>query len=53
MSESCSKSDERWLSLMNDASAWFDSPTGRQLLEQEQRVISQELSRCFGSYLVH
>ncbi|QGZ31575.1 class I SAM-dependent methyltransferase [Stutzerimonas stutzeri] len=53
MSESCSKSDEHWLSLMNDASAWFDSPQGRQLLEQEQRAIGQELSRCFGSYLVH
>ncbi|WP_181298457.1 class I SAM-dependent methyltransferase [Pseudomonas sp. Q2-TVG4-2] len=53
MSESCTKSDERWLSLMHEASAWFDSPTGRQLLDQEQRVIGQELSRCFGSYLVH
>lgn len=53
MSESCSKSDERWLSLMNEASVWFDGPVGRQLLAQEERVISQELSRCFGSYLVH
>jgi SAM-dependent methyltransferase len=53
MSESCTKSDEDWLSLMNEASAWFDSPTGRQLLQQEEWVISQELSRCFGSYLVH
>jgi SAM-dependent methyltransferase len=53
MSESCTKSDERWLSLMQETSAWFDGPSGRQLLEHEQRVISQELSRCFGSYLVH
>lgn len=53
MSESCTKSDERWLSLMNKASAWFDGPSGRQLLEHEQRVINQQLSRCFGSYLVH
>jgi len=53
MSESCTKSDERWLTLMNEASAWFDGPTGRQLLEQEQRAIGHELSRCFGSYLVH
>lgn len=53
MSESCTKSDERWLGLMHEASGWFDSPTGRQLLDQEQRVIGQELSRCFGSYLVH
>lgn len=53
MSESCSKADKRWLALMGEASAWFDSPVGRQLLEQEERVISQELSRFFGSYLVH
>ncbi len=53
MSESCTKSDDRWLSLMNDASAWFDSPSGRQLLRQEQHAIDQQLSRCFGSYLVH
>lgn len=53
MSESCTKSDDRWLSLMNEASAWFDSPSGRQLLKQEQQVIDQQLSRCFGSYLVH
>lgn len=53
MSESCTKSDERWLTLMNEASAWFDGPTGRQLLELEQRAIGHELSRCFGSYLVH
>tara|TARA_Y100001949_G_scaffold176619_1_gene190932 strand:- start:3338 stop:4093 length:756 start_codon:yes stop_codon:yes gene_type:complete len=53
MSESCTKSDERWLSLMNKASTWFDGPSGRQLLEHEQRVINQQLSRCFGSYLVH
>ena len=53
MSESCAKSDERWLSLMDNASAWFDGPSGRQLLEHEQLVINQQLSRCFGSYLVH
>ena len=53
MSESCTKPDERWLTLMNETSAWFDSPAGQQLLDQERRVIGQELSRCFGSYLVH
>ena len=53
MSGSCTKPDERWLTLMNETSAWFDSPTGQQLLDQERRVIGQELSRCFGSYLVH
>ncbi|WP_417790984.1 class I SAM-dependent methyltransferase [Stutzerimonas xanthomarina] len=53
MSESCTKSDERWLLLMDKASAWFDGPSGRQLFEHEQRVINQQLSRCFGSYLVH
>lgn len=53
MSESCTKPDERWLTLMSETSAWFDSPAGQQLLDQERRVIGQELSRCFGSYLVH
>ena len=53
MSGSCTKPDERWLTLMNETSAWFDSPAGQQLLDQERRVIGQELSRCFGSYLVH
>jgi SAM-dependent methyltransferase len=38
---------------MDDASAWFAEPAGQQLLAQEHRVIDQELSRCFGSYLVH
>jgi SAM-dependent methyltransferase len=51
--ESCAKADDRWLSLMNEACTWFDGPSGQQLLEQEQRVISLELARCFGSYLVH
>lgn len=54
MSESSnSGSDRRWLSLMNGASAWFAGPIGQQLLEQERHVIGQELSRCFGGYLVH
>jgi len=42
-----------WLSLIDQASLWFEGPLGQQLLAQEQRVLSEELSRCFGSYLVH
>lgn len=51
--EPCSKAHLQWPGLVAEASAWFESPQGRQLLEQEQRVIHDELSRCFGSYLVH
>lgn len=51
--EPCRKTQLSWPGLVDEASAWFDGPQGRQLLEQEQRVIQDELSRCFGSYLVH
>lgn len=47
------KGGDPWLSLMNDASAWFQGPLGQQLLKQEQIALGHELSRCFGSYLVH
>lgn len=54
MSEASSRTpEERWSSLMEDASTWFAEPAGRQLLAHEHRVIDHELSRCFGSYLVH
>ncbi|MCW3148024.1 class I SAM-dependent methyltransferase [Stutzerimonas stutzeri] len=39
--------------MIGDANAWFDGALGRQLLEQEQQVLDDELNRCFGSYLVH
>lgn len=47
------KADACWLSLIDEANAWFEEPLGQQLREQERRVIKDELERCFGSYLVH
>lgn len=47
------RSDDRWLSLVEEAAAWFASAPGQQLLACEQNVLADELVRCFGSYLVH
>ncbi|EXF47260.1 SAM-dependent methyltransferase [Pseudomonas sp. BAY1663] len=49
-STQCSDS---WRSLIDQASLWFEGPLGQQLLAQEQHVLNEELSRCFGSYLIH
>lgn len=45
--------DAAWLTLTRQARAWFDGPHGQQLLGLERVVLSRELDRCFGSYLVH
>ena len=52
-SESFYRGHAQWLDLMQDASAWFQTAPGQQLLAQERRVLQEELVRCFGSYLVH
>ena len=54
MSEQASTAaGDHWLAMIKRASDWFDGPLGQQLLAQEEQVLGQELSRCFGSYLVH
>ena len=45
--------EERWLALMTQASDWFCGPLGQQLLQQERKILSEALTCCFGSYLVH
>ncbi|MFC3607338.1 methyltransferase domain-containing protein [Stutzerimonas tarimensis] len=50
---SVERSDERWMDLVQEASLWFQTPLGQQLLAKERVVIDQELGRCFGSFLVH
>jgi len=45
--------DPEWLSLMRDARDWFSGPLGQQLLQEEQRLLREELARFFGGYLVH
>jgi len=44
---------DHWLSMINQASDWFEGPLGQQLLAQEKHILTEELARCFGSYLVH
>ena len=47
------QADADWLSLIGAARGWFNGPHGQLLLEQEQRLLEEELARFFGSYLVH
>ncbi|TBU96014.1 class I SAM-dependent methyltransferase [Stutzerimonas kirkiae] len=47
------KAEPQWLSLVDAAGTWFETPHGQQLLGQERRLLQVELERCFGSYLVH
>lgn len=51
--EACIGAEARWQALMREASAWFETPQGRLLLESEQHLLTQELEHLFGSYLVH
>ena len=44
---------DHWLSMISQASDWFAGPLGQQLLAQEKQILTDELARCFGSYLVH
>ena len=46
------QADADWLQLIGAARQWFTSPLGRLLLEQEQRLLDEELARFFGGYLV-
>lgn len=45
--------DSDWLSLIGKARSWFNGPYGQLLLEQERRLLEDELARFFGGYLVH
>jgi SAM-dependent methyltransferase len=42
-----------WLKLIGTARHWFNGPYGQLLLEDEQRLLEEELARFFGGYLVH
>ena len=43
---------DHWLSMISQASDWFAGPLG-QHAAQEKQILTDELARCFGSYLVH
>lgn len=47
------QADPEWLSLIASAREWFASPLGQQLLAEERRLLTEELARFFGGYLVH
>jgi SAM-dependent methyltransferase len=47
------QADERWLSVTLAARRWLESPLGQLLLQEEHRLLEDELTRYFGGYLVH
>ena len=47
------QADPEWLALISSAREWLSGPHGQLLLEDEQRVLEDELGRFFGGYLVH
>jgi hypothetical protein len=47
------QADPEWLALISSAREWLSGPVGQLLLEEERRVLEDELGRFFGGYLVH
>ena len=47
------QADADWLELIGTARHWFNGPYGQLLLEDEQRLLEEELARFFGGYMVH
>ncbi|WP_122864147.1 methyltransferase domain-containing protein, partial [Pseudomonas viridiflava] len=51
--EAFAQADPEWLALISAARQWLSGPLGQLLLEEERRVLEEELGRYFGGYLVH
>ncbi|WP_439850848.1 methyltransferase domain-containing protein [Pseudomonas syringae] len=51
--EAFAQADPEWLALIRAAREWLAGPLGQLLLEEERRVLDEELGRYFGGYLVH
>ncbi len=51
--EAFAQADPEWLALIRAAREWLSGPLGQLLLEEERRVLDEELGRYFGGYLVH
>ncbi|MEA9977254.1 methyltransferase domain-containing protein [Pseudomonas sp. 10B1] len=51
--EAFAQADPEWLALISSAREWLSEPLGQLLLEEERRVLEDELGRYFGGYLVH
>lgn len=47
------QADPEWVSLTSLAREWFNGPVGRLMLQEEQKLLEEELGRFFGGYLVH
>ena len=46
------QADPEWLKLIGEARDWLAGPLGQLLLEEERRLLEEELARFFGGYLV-
>ncbi len=47
------QADPDWLALIGAAREWLSGPLGQFLLDEERRMLEDELGRFFGGYLVH
>lgn len=47
------QADPDWLALIGAAREWLAGPLGQFLLDEERRMLEDELGRFFGGYLVH
>ena len=47
------QADPEWLTLISAAREWLSGPIGQFLLDEERRMLEDELGRFFGGYLVH
>jgi SAM-dependent methyltransferase len=51
--EAFAQADPEWLALISSAREWLSGPLGQLLLQEERRLLEDELGRYFGGYLVH
>ena len=47
------QADPEWLALTSLAREWFGGPLGQLMLQEERKLLEEELGRYFGGFLVH
>ncbi|CAG8870754.1 hypothetical protein PS627_04141 [Pseudomonas fluorescens] len=47
------QADPDWVELISLARDWFNGPLGRLMLQEEHKLLEDELARYFGGFLVH
>ncbi|MHC6226465.1 methyltransferase domain-containing protein [Pseudomonas sp. X10] len=47
------QADPDWVELISLARDWFEGPLGQLMLQEEQKLLEEELGRYFGGFLVH